>query len=1026
MVYFSDHLVEDGAAANPHEDYYQSGAESPGQWYGSGAKALGLVGEVGIEDMARALLGVDQANNKLVQNGGNPERRAGFDLTFSAPKSVSLVWGLADGELRQQIANAHQKAVQVALRKLESEYLFSRRGHGGEELENARLVSATFDHWTSREQDPQCHTHSFVMNLAQRADGTFGTIQSSEFFQAKMALGALYRAEFASQLQTICLQDANKPLTVERDGKSFRLAGMDPALEKALSKCRTKIEKSLDEKGMNGGKASEIAALDTRSAKESIATDVLRQSWKDQAAALGHTLESILQDLADAELEEPLQMPTPEAILAELTERASTVSKSQLQAAVYQHAQGVMGAEESEQYLQELLHHDQLVTLRDREGRPRYTTLEMYNLEKRLAADAQKRSQERHHQSSQGAVDQALAARPTITDEQKMMLEHITGPEGFCAVQGWAGTGKSFTLGAAREAWKADGKHVVGCALGGKQADELEAGAAIPSQTIHSLINDLENGYQSLTKNSVLVIDEAGVAGSRLLKEITDKANAANAKIILCGDAYQTQAIDAGGAFRLVSQTIGAVEITENRRQRDAWARQAVQDFRNGEAGKALRAYAERGLVHVEQQSHDALLEKLVANHLQERDPQHPGENLMIAATRRDVALLNQLARSELQATGEVQADAVAINGTNYAEGDRIIFTRNNRLVAVKNGVLGSVVSAAPDRFEVMTDAGKRVHFNPQEFEHFQHGYAITCHKSQGVTVDRAHVLINEGMSDRHWSYVAASRAREQTQFYATSDTYKEAAKTMARSHLKDTSQDYQIYPAREYQNDQSNPYPTPEHCRKIAEATGSLSELSARHLAGLSLSERARDLDEYSNLLSDHALSDRSPDHDLRRHDDSATPRAEEPRERGVSQLIDRPHQPDQEKEMLTPDEEKAVERTRKRTEEDYAEAEREFNKMLRELREKTGEAHTEEAHAEHQVEHEKEKPESEHHEKLEKEEHKGKAHEHDHDNHHDHEPTLQEMGEQAEQDREAALAAIEGGEGVTRESAEAEYEAE
>ena len=169
----------------------------------------------------------------------------------------------------------------------------------------------------------------------------------------------------------------------------------------------------------------------------------------------------------------------------------------------------------------------------------------------------------------------------------------------------------------------------------------------------------------------------------------------------------------------------------------------------------------------------------------------------MIAGTRRDVALLNRATRDQLIERGDLDNEhTVKIDGHEFCGGDRVLFTRNSRQLDVKNGDLASLTHIEVNDDDLIlhaeTDAGKRVSWNASDYEHFQHGYSVTAHKSQGITVDHAHVLISDGMSDREWSYVAASRSRDATHLYCTNDTYTEAARTMSRSRQADTSLDYQ------------------------------------------------------------------------------------------------------------------------------------------------------------------------------------------------------------------------------------------
>ena len=188
-------------AHNAHylvKDYYHSDNEQPGVWVGSGAKKLGLNGEVNPEQMENLWKGYSpDGDKKLVQNAGDKNRRAGWDITFSAPKSVSVAWGVADEELKAKWEQAQQRAVLDAIQYLEDTAANTRRGAGGKEAqEKVGLVAATFPHGTSREQDLQLHTHALTLNLGPRKDGTTGAIESHHLYQGKMAAGAVFRGGY--------------------------------------------------------------------------------------------------------------------------------------------------------------------------------------------------------------------------------------------------------------------------------------------------------------------------------------------------------------------------------------------------------------------------------------------------------------------------------------------------------------------------------------------------------------------------------------------------------------------------------------------------------------------------------------------------------------------------------------------------------------------------------------------------------------------------------------------------------------
>lgn len=803
ISYFSDHLVSDGAV-NATEDYY-AGHGEPGQWIGAGALALGLNGEVQAEDFARILLAVDNDGRSMVSNGGDPDRRSGWDSTFSAPKSVSTLWASGDAQLRDAIAQAQSHAVDKAMSYLEGDGGISgRRGKGGLELEASKMIASKFNHGTSREQDPQLHTHVFTMNLAQRADGSWGAIQSFEIMKRKMATGAIYRAELANQMQKLGFNIEQRPKGL------FEVIGVSEALQKQWSKRRGQVVEAMNEHGGKSAKSAEAAALSTRSKKADVNQGDLVKRWQEEAVEYGVTAASIKQLQQQAQTE--ITMQSTDEIWLELTQQSSTLSSYQLASKIFEKAAGALSADQAQAFLKEIQSSDQTITLRDAGGNRRYTSREMYALEQAIVSSAVERQNE-GHALDKSTVESALAKSPTISDEQRNMIKHITGNEGVVVVEGMAGTGKSFALNVANDAWLGAGYNVIGAALSGKAAEGLQEGAAIKSQTLHSLLFELnrdpltnEPPKRRLTNKDVLIIDEAGMVGSRQMSQLLEKAGEAGAKVVLVGDSKQLQPIDAGGSFRGLSRTLGAAELVDIRRQRQDWARQAVTDFASGDAAKALGAFKERGLL-VSAKTHQEIIEKMVGKWLDDAVKQNNGDlrsSLMLAGTRADVAYLNQAARTELKET--LSGDPVHINNADFQINDRTLFTKNNKTLGVKNGSLATVIYTDIESNTITVrldgDNQKLVVIDPADYEDVQHGYAVTTHKAQGVTVDRAYILTNEFMSSREWSYVAASRARDDTTIFATESLMSELEQTMSESQAKDLTTDYVVVP-----NNTATPY---------------------------------------------------------------------------------------------------------------------------------------------------------------------------------------------------------------------------
>ena len=789
---------ENEAAAARREDYYAAEGDT-GRWTGKAAQEMGLTGGLNPGQLLAGLQGFHPETGEALSRNAGEKHKGGWDLTFSAPKSVSCVWAVVDPETRAAMESAQNAAAAQALAFLEQSGAFISRGRN-ESAPVEGVAAAMYQHGTSREADPQLHTHVAVLNV--QPDGTAIDFDA----RWKMAAGAVYRAELAAAMQKLGFQ-------VEADGKSFRIAGVPQTVEKEFSIRRQQIKEALGAKGLKSAKAAEVAALSTRKGKEPTTREELFADWQARAVAHGFDREAVLalrgvprQQVEKLDLDE---------ILSKLTEQASTFTPQQLAAWVAVEMQGKGDADAIDKALRDLQKHPDLIRLESEKprhlmrGEPteiRYTTREMLAIEQGLLDKSQARQSDISHHADTSA---AIAARPTMTDEQKAALKHVC--EGMGAVkivEGMAGTGKSYLMAAARESWEAAGFEVEGAALAGKAASGLESGADINSKTIHSLLFELDRGKRQLHSKSILVIDEGGMVGSRQLARVLDHVHKAGAKAVIVGDSWQLQAIDAGGAFRLLSERLGAARLENIVRQKHEVDRQVVRLFANGKAAEALESMRERGRLKTMETRSEAMQE-MVRDWARGRDPHKPGEALMLAATRAEVAQINAMARQMLKSEGRLAGGLqvpTAAGMMEFAIGDRIIFGKNNSVFGVKNGELGTVESIRFDKtgqveITARHDNGKAVKFTVGEkkgqFEVFDYGYGMSVHKAQGVTVDKAFVLPSDSMSGREWTYVAASRARYETHMYITRDSVESLTKTMSRAQGKETSLDF-----KQIQND--------------------------------------------------------------------------------------------------------------------------------------------------------------------------------------------------------------------------------
>jgi Ti-type conjugative transfer relaxase TraA len=442
---------------------------------------------------------------------------------------------------------------------------------------------------------------------------------------------------------------------------------------------------------------------------------------------------------------------------------------------------------------------DMVALGQDGRGQDRFTSREMIAVEDRLHRASETMAQRRAHGIRELEQRRALARAAqrglVLSGEQKAAFEHVTEGRDLGVIVGYAGAGKSALLGVAREVWEDAGYRVQGLALSGIAAENLEGGSGIASRTIASLEHQWAKDRELLDARDVLVIDEAGMIGSRQMERLLSAAEKAGAKVVLVGDPEQLQAIEAGAAFRSIAERHSHVEITQVRRQHEDWQRDATRHLATGRTGEALAAYEARGMVHAAE-TRDQAREDLVERWDRERVAE-PGKSwIILTQTNDEVRELNLTARDRLSQAGALGEDVTvkAERGErSFAPGDRLMFLKNDRGLGVKNGMLGEIERVSPTQMTVRLDAGRSVVFDLKDYAQVDHGYAATIHKSQGITVDRAHVLATPEM-DRHGAYVALSRHRDSVQVHYGHDEFEDLGKltrVLSRERAKDMASDF-------------------------------------------------------------------------------------------------------------------------------------------------------------------------------------------------------------------------------------------
>ena len=728
--------------AQGRDDYYSGRGEAPGEWAGAGARALGLGGRVSGEQFNALIAGADPRDPSARLRDGKDPKVAALDLTFSAPKSVSVLFAIAGEEVAGELVAAHEAAVGAAVEWIEDAAVQVRRGPQGHiRLPGEGLIAAAYRHRMSRALDPQLHTHVVAANLTRGPDGRFTALFGTPIYRAAKTGGYLYQAHLRAEI-TARLGLEWGPV---RKGAA-ELKDVPQAALEEFSRRRHEMQRAAAEGGFSLGskRSAEAAAVDTRERKQyGIETHTWREEIQARAAEQGLGRDEVaeifergadqrqravladsavldhsageaesrgLRDLAD-------RLAGPEG----LTERSNTFDERVVLQEFAQAAGQGARVDVVRGRADRFGHRDDV--LRTRDGG--MTTENLVDCERRLIDSAAGRADEGCAIVPSAAIDRAVAgANRTLTSEQDHVVRGCASSgHGVDVVEALAGTGKTYAAGVLRSVYEGAGYRVLGLAPTGRGARELADEAGIAARTIDRALIDIEQLGDGFADRTVIVLDEAGMAPTRLTARLLEHAAQARAKVIAIGDSGQLPSVLAGGWLRAVGERVGALELTEVMRQRDPGERRALGALHEGLPDLYVEWAAANGRIDVVRG--DRIAEQAVGEWITAAAEHAPGQAVMIARDNDTRARLNELARGHRNEAGELGAER-SYGGSPIAVGERVNCRNNDARVGVDNGTRGTVRHVDGTKAVLETDSGA-IRDLPAGYvaHHVEHAYCL-------------------------------------------------------------------------------------------------------------------------------------------------------------------------------------------------------------------------------------------------------------------------------------------------------------
>ena len=865
------------------QNYWKQADTIQGEWHGRLAEKFGLAGTVGAEEFARLSEGqhpvtgeqlvrhrkVHEYKTEDGKTVAPVEHRAGWDATFSAPKSVSLT-ALVGGDDR--VREAHREAVNIALNELER-YTQARIGGNQTAEMTGQFVAAKFEHDTARPVDgyaaPQLHTHSVIFNMTERENGQMRALQERSLFASQSYATAVYQSELMYRLR-------NFGYEIE-PGKSGapEIKGYSQEYLDASSPRRQQIEEALAHSGFSGPEAAQIAAHNTRDKKALLSPDKVLAAHRQIAAEFGNQADHVVAEARKRQIgqtQNPQVQERQKQAHSALTfardrgfEREAVQDERALLVDAMRRGMGETTYPEVRASFETRIASGefQLVPGEKHDSARRFTTTHMVQAETKIVQtvlDGQGRAPQLM------SIQQAIPlseANPQLNRAQRNAIEKVlTSNDRIQGLQGVAGAGKTTTLASIRRGAEQNGYTVEGFAPTSRAARQLRD-AGIEADTLQGFLARGNRQSDDAARKHLYMVDESSLASTQQMRDFLGKIGAQD-KVLLIGDILQHQGVEAGKPFEQLQQAgMQTVQLDQIVRQKDRELLKAVEHLSKNETAMGVQMLQQQGRV-TEIVDPRQRIEAIATNYAA-----RPENTIIVSPDNASRRAINQAVRQELQALGtldkedhsmrvltprsdmtgadrawaaryqpgdvlhyirgskeyeiergsyaqvvttdpkenrvtvqkpngeQVSYDPSRLRGISayreiereFAIGDRVQFTAPNKELGVANrdlGTLQQIGEAGKLTVRMDGDKEKALTFDPAEMRHFDHGYAVTSHSSQGLTAER--VLVNMDTNvhpeliNTRFAYVSVSRASQDAQIF-TND-----AVTLAESLSRDVS----------------------------------------------------------------------------------------------------------------------------------------------------------------------------------------------------------------------------------------------